>query len=101
MQELPVELINAVVDNVSSPTDLLHLRRVNRTYRELVTPLVFRELHMKTSIQSAQNFQQVIGTAHLATHIREVVYDSRDNERFRFPSDNLGKSTSYLAVRRR
>ncbi|OAX35961.1 hypothetical protein K503DRAFT_851103 [Rhizopogon vinicolor AM-OR11-026] len=89
MQGLPVELINAVVENVSSPTDLLHLRRVNRTYLKLVTPLVFSKLHVKNSIQSAQNFQQVIGTADLATHIREVVYDSRDNESFQFPPENV------------
>ena len=98
MQGLPVELINAVVENVSSPTDLLHLRRVNRTYLKLVTPLVFSKLHVKNSIQSAQNFQQVIGTADLATHIREVVYDSRDNESFQFPPENVGKSISSLSI---
>jgi hypothetical protein len=96
-----MELINAIVESVSSPTDLLHLRRVNRTYRELVTPLVFSRLHVKSSIQSAQNFQQIIGTADLITHVREVVYDSRDNERFQFPSENIGKSISSLSNCRR
>lgn len=98
MQELPVELINAIVENVSSPTDLLHLRCVNRTYRELVTPLVFSKLHVKSSIQSAQHFQQLIGTADLAIHVREVVYDSRADELFRFPPDNIGKFISSLSI---
>jgi len=100
MQEFPLELIHAVVENVSSPTDLLHLRCVNRTYRELVTPIVFSKLRLKSSIQSAQYFQQLIGTAALASHVREVVYDSRDDVLFRFPLGNVGKPISSSSMRR-
>jgi hypothetical protein len=89
MRNLPVEIINAVVQNVSSMTDLLQLRRLNQAYRDLVTPIAFSKLHVKNSIQSAQNFQQIIATPHLATHVREVVYDSRDDECFHFPPANI------------
>ena|SRR6267154_2213318 len=93
MRDLPIELVNAVVENVYSLTDLRHLRRVNRTCCDVVTPFIFNKLHVKNSIQSAQNFQQIIGAANLAALIREVVYDSRDNECFQFPPDNVGKSS--------
>ncbi|KAG0696363.1 hypothetical protein DFH29DRAFT_951486 [Suillus ampliporus] len=79
MRDLPVEIINAVVENVCSTTDLLQLRRLNWTYRDLVTPIAFSKIHVKNSI---------IGATHLATHVREVIYDSRDGECFQFPQDN-------------
>jgi hypothetical protein len=90
MRDLPIEIINAVVQNVSSMTDLLQLRSVNQAYRDLVTPIAFSKLHVKNSIQSAQNFQQIVAAAHLAPHVREVVYDSRDDECFQFPMENVG-----------
>ncbi|KAG2119444.1 hypothetical protein DEU56DRAFT_120374 [Suillus clintonianus] len=89
MRDLPIEIINAVVENVSSTKDLLQLRCLNQTFRDLVTPIAFSKIHVKNSIQSAQNLQQVIGAAHLATHVREVVYDSRDDECFQFPPENI------------
>lgn len=89
MRDLPIEIINAVVQNVSSMTDLLQLRSVNQAYRDLVTPIAFSKLHVKNSIQSAQNFQQIVAAAHLATHVREVVYDARDDECFQFPMENV------------
>ncbi|KAG1824740.1 uncharacterized protein BJ212DRAFT_1322158 [Suillus subaureus] len=89
MRNLPIEIINVVVENVSSMTDLLQLRCLNQAYRDLVTPIAFTKLHIKNSIQSAQNFQQIIAATHLATHVREVVYDSRDDECFQFPQENI------------
>lgn len=94
MRDLPIELVSAVVQDVSATVDLLHLRSLNRSYRELVTPHAFSKLHIKNSIQSAQNCRQIIGAASLAIHVREVVYDFRDNEHFRLPPDNVGKSIS-------
>ncbi|KAG1723777.1 uncharacterized protein EDB91DRAFT_1255514 [Suillus paluster] len=90
MRNLPIEVISAVVQNVATTEDLLHLRSLNWSYKELVTPRVFSTLHIKNSIQSAQNCHQIIGTASLATHVREVVYDSRDDECFQLPPDNVG-----------
>lgn len=89
MRDLPIELINAIVQDISATVDLLHLRSLNRSYRKLVTPRAFSKLHIKNSIQSAQNFRQIIATASLAIHVREVVYDSRDNECFRLLPDNV------------
>lgn len=91
MRDLPIEIINAVVQNVSSMTDLLQLRCVNQAYRDLVTPIAFSRLHVKNSIQSAQNFQQIVADPNLAIHVREVVYDSRDDECFQFPLENVGE----------
>lgn len=89
MRDLPVEIINVVVQNVSSATDLLQLRSLNKAYRDLITPIAFSKLHVKNSIQSAQNFQQIIAAPNLATHVREVVYDSREDECFQFPPQNI------------
>lgn len=89
MRDLPIELVNAIVQDVSATVDLLHLRSLNRSYKELVTPRAFSKLHIKNSIRSAQNCLQIIGAVSLAIHVREVVYDSRDNEHFRLPPDNV------------
>ncbi|KAG1752116.1 hypothetical protein EDB19DRAFT_1672037 [Suillus lakei] len=89
MRDLPIELISAVVQDVSATVDLLHLRSLSRSYKELVTPHVFSKLHIKNSIQSAQNCYQIISAASLAIHVREVVYDSRDNERFQLSLDDI------------
>ncbi|KAG2346181.1 hypothetical protein BDR05DRAFT_959776 [Suillus weaverae] len=89
MRDLPIEIINAVVENVSSMTALLQLRCLNQTYCDLVTPIAFSKLHVKNSVQSAQNFQQIITAPNLATHVRDIVYDSRDDECFQFPPENI------------
>ncbi|KAG1894064.1 uncharacterized protein F5891DRAFT_1063748 [Suillus fuscotomentosus] len=89
MRDLPIEIINTVIQNVSSVTDLLQLRSLNKAYRELVTPIAFSKLHVKNSIQSAQNLQQIIAAANLAPYVREVVYDSRDDKCFQFPPENI------------
>jgi hypothetical protein len=94
MRDLPIELVSTIVQDVSATVDLLHLRTLSRSYKELVTPRAFSKLHIKNSIQSAHNCLQIIGTVSLAIHVREVVYDSRDNERFRLPPENIGKSAS-------
>lgn len=94
MRDLPIELISAVVQDVSAIVDLLHLRSLNRSYRELVTPRAFSKLHIKNSIQSAQNCLQIIGATSLAIHVREVAYDSRDNECFRLPPDNTDSANA-------
>ncbi|KAG1864935.1 hypothetical protein DFJ58DRAFT_771643 [Suillus subalutaceus] len=89
MRNLPIEIINAIVENVSSLTDLLQLRCLSQAYRDLVTPIAFSKLHVKNSIQSAQNFQQIIAAPNLAPYVREVVYDSRDDECFQFPPETI------------
>ncbi|KAJ8597110.1 hypothetical protein M405DRAFT_855962 [Rhizopogon salebrosus TDB-379] len=92
MRDLPIELIRAIVQHVSATADLLHLRNLSWTYRELVTPRVFSKLRIKNSIQSAQNCHQIMGVTSLAAHVREVIYDSRDNECLKLPPDDVGKS---------
>ncbi|KAH7922918.1 hypothetical protein BV22DRAFT_1131047 [Leucogyrophana mollusca] len=83
MRYFPIELVNAVTECVSSPADLLHLRCVNTTCQSLVTPRVFRKLHIQNSLQSVQNFQRILESDALAPHVREVVYDLRDQESFK------------------
>ncbi|KAG9311930.1 hypothetical protein JVU11DRAFT_8191 [Chiua virens] len=82
MRELPIELVGVVVENVSSTSDLLSLRSVNSTCHHLATPHVFREIHIRNSVQSAQNCQSILASPSLATHVRGVVYDHRDHALF-------------------
>jgi len=81
MKDLPVELVGVVVENISSTSDLLSLRSVNSTCHHLVTPHVFRKIHIHNSVESAQNCRSILAST-LATHVREVVYDQRDHARF-------------------
>ncbi|KAH7881897.1 hypothetical protein F5I97DRAFT_468491 [Phlebopus sp. FC_14] len=82
MNDLPIELIAAVVHNVSAKADLLSLRVVNSTCRDLVNPSAFRKLHLQNSVQSAQNLQSILSCPTLASHVQEVVYDHRDHAQF-------------------
>ncbi|KAF9226081.1 hypothetical protein BS17DRAFT_776622 [Gyrodon lividus] len=82
MKDLPIELVGAVVESVSSTSDLLQLRSVNSTCRDLVTPSVFRRVHIQNSVQSAQNCRSILAFPSLAAHVREVVYDQRGHAQF-------------------
>ena len=82
MKDLPIELISVVVENISSTSDLLSLRSVNSTCHHFVTPRVFRKIHVRNSVQSAQICRSIIDSPFLATHVREVVYDPRDRAQF-------------------
>ncbi|KIJ11873.1 hypothetical protein PAXINDRAFT_157164 [Paxillus involutus ATCC 200175] len=82
MKNLPIELVGAVVENVSSTSDLLQLRSVNSTCRDLVTANLFRRVHIQNSVQSALNCRSILASPSLAVHVREVVYDQRDHAQF-------------------
>ncbi|KAF8548094.1 hypothetical protein OG21DRAFT_1489676 [Imleria badia] len=82
MKDLPIELVGAVVENTTSTSDLLSLRSVSATYRDLFTPHVFREIHIHNSVQSARNCQNILASPSLAAHVREVIYDPRDHAQF-------------------
>ncbi|KIK94011.1 hypothetical protein PAXRUDRAFT_12313 [Paxillus rubicundulus Ve08.2h10] len=82
MRNLPIELVGAVVENVSSTSDLLQLRSVNSTCCDLVTASLFRRVHIKNSVQSAQNCLSILASPSLAVHVHEVVYDQRDHAQF-------------------
>ncbi|KAG6335865.1 hypothetical protein ID866_3230 [Astraeus odoratus] len=88
MNNLPIELIQSVVDNVSDTVDLLQLRAVNSTCRDLATPNVFRKICVRNSVKSAQSALQIFMTPSLASEVREVVYDHRDNHVFRLFSSS-------------
>ncbi|KAF8429435.1 hypothetical protein L210DRAFT_3563354 [Boletus edulis BED1] len=82
MKDLPIELVGAVVESVTSTSDLLSLRSVNATCHRLVTPHAFRKINIHNSIQSAQDCQSILASPSLATHVREVIYDPRDHAQF-------------------
>ncbi|KAL4068639.1 hypothetical protein V8B97DRAFT_2008897 [Scleroderma yunnanense] len=82
MHNLPIELVKAIVENISDAADLFHLRTVNSTCRDLVTANLFRKVCVQNSVKSAQNIHQIFTTPSLASHVHEVVYDSRKAHSF-------------------
>lgn len=82
MKNLPIELVDVVAENISSTSDLLAFRSVNSTCHHLVTPHVFRKVHIHNSVQSAQSYRSILASPSLASHVREVVYDQRDHAQF-------------------
>ena len=82
MKDLPIELVGAVIQNVTSSSDLLSLRSVDAACHRIVTPHAFRKIHIRNSIQSAQNCQNILASSFLSTHVCEVAYDTRDHARF-------------------
>jgi hypothetical protein len=79
MNNLPIELIQSVVDNVSDMADLMQLRAANSICLELATPNVFRQISVKNSVKSAQNALQIFMAPSLVSQVQEVVFDHRDN----------------------
>ncbi|KAH7910963.1 hypothetical protein BJ138DRAFT_1007585 [Hygrophoropsis aurantiaca] len=98
MRDFPIELVNTVIENVSATADLLCLRSVNATCQDLVTPKVFRKLCIQNSLQSVQNFQKVLESDTLAPHVREVVYDLRDQETFRLLQSSESVCSDELEI---
>ncbi|KAJ7688157.1 hypothetical protein B0H17DRAFT_1332226 [Mycena rosella] len=92
MPDVPVELLLAIATNVKSDSVLLHLRPVSKTLNSVVTPLAFRVLTVKDSVQSANalSFLQECDPS-ITSAVREVIFEG-DTERWRAEADTSGEA---------
>ena len=74
MRSLPVELLEAVLGQVSSHSTLLQLRASNSLFYMLATPLAFRSICLINSDKSLNRFHRITDRQDLAQHIHQVIY---------------------------
>ena len=80
MSIFPLELIHAVVANIVSTPELKTLRKVNKTFKALATPRVFRVLHVRIRLDSIQRLENIHESDDLRHFVEEVVFQYTDNE---------------------
>ncbi|KAI0703408.1 hypothetical protein BC835DRAFT_1021874 [Cytidiella melzeri] len=71
--DLPVELVGAVVDEVTSIGDLLRLRNVSHTFTTYATPKAFSTYHVVNTRSSIQGHENMLQHADLARLVRRLV----------------------------
>ena len=70
---LPYELWDEIMEDViSSPHDLLNLRRVNKVFCDFAARVAFREIVVHTTEKSAQGFLELLVRPDITEHIRGV-----------------------------
>ena len=77
---LPVEILNAIFEEVDDVRDLWHVRTVSRTLCAAATPIAFRVLSVITT-RSARNLGRLFDVPDIAAHVREVVYHDTGTDR--------------------
>ena len=73
MLDLPAELLAEITDFVAaSRQDLRQLRCVNRTFHDLATPGVFKNLTVYTTVTNARGFLDLLDSPIVANHIQDI-----------------------------
>ncbi|KAJ7674287.1 hypothetical protein B0H17DRAFT_1140629 [Mycena rosella] len=92
MPDVPVELLHAIATGVKSDSVLLQLRLVSKTLNSVVTPLAFRAITVKDSVQSANvlSFLQDCDTS-ITSAVREVIFKG-DPKGWRAEADTSGEA---------
>lgn len=71
--DLPVELIGAVVDEVASIGDLLRLRVVNHTFSVYATPKAFHTFHVANTQKSVAGQRSMMSCPKLVSLVHKLV----------------------------
>lgn len=71
--DLPVELVGAVVDEVTSIGDLLRLRAVNHTFSVYATPKAFQTFHVVNTEASVTGQRLLMSSPCLAPLVQRLV----------------------------
>jgi hypothetical protein len=80
MDTLPQELIHAVTDYISSTTDLLTLREVNRKFKAVAEPRAFRVVHCTIYATSVQGLNNIHESDALRHFVKEIILHYEDME---------------------
>ena len=73
LRDLPVELVGAVVHEVTSIGDLLRLRAVNHTISAYATPRAFHTLHVVNTESSVSGQKAIMESPLLAPLVKRLV----------------------------
>ncbi len=62
---LPVELFGLITEHLDDPNILLALRLASKAFDAYFTPLAFRLLHVKGSVNSADTLKEMLNSSRL------------------------------------
>ena len=74
MDSLPVELLEAIVHDISPGHTLLQARLLNRTFCAMITPLVFERVNVANTPESAEAFSNIVRSKTLACLVQEISF---------------------------
>ena len=74
MDSLPYELLDAIVDRIHHPKDLLQIRTLNKTFCALATPRVFQKIVVKKSFTGATKFGEILQNDAIAQVIEAITF---------------------------
>ncbi|ETW76784.1 hypothetical protein HETIRDRAFT_328021 [Heterobasidion irregulare TC 32-1] len=100
MDSLPVELLEAIVQDISPGHTLLQARLLNRTFCAMVTPLAFKRVNVTNTPESAEAFSNIVRSKTLACLVQEIffreAYSVSKEEGLEALENSLTSSFSYL-----
>lgn len=73
LNDLPVELVGAIVHEVASIGDLLRLRVVNHTFSAYATPRAFHTFHVVNTDKSVHGNRLLAKSSSLASLVKRLV----------------------------
>ncbi|KAI0354420.1 hypothetical protein OH77DRAFT_500230 [Trametes cingulata] len=74
MNDCPVELLDMIVERVSSDKGLRNLRAVDRTFCALATPRAFRQVYVTNCLPSALGLKALMDCDKLAKTVERIVF---------------------------
>lgn len=80
MGNLPLELIQLIVDSIPESVDVRPLRLVSRKFKAIITPRAFRVLHVTVYEDSVNHMNFIQDHDELRHHVQEVVFQYEDEE---------------------
>ncbi|KAI0062608.1 hypothetical protein BV25DRAFT_1838103 [Artomyces pyxidatus] len=79
MPSLPIELLNAIVDQVP-PDELYNFRAASKLFNDIATPRIFRCIGVTNTLISAKAFGNVVKCQNIMEHVREVRYVENEDD---------------------
>ncbi|KAI0370727.1 hypothetical protein BV20DRAFT_239304 [Pilatotrama ljubarskyi] len=96
MSDCPVELLDMIVDRVSSGKGLRSLRAVDKTFCALATPRAFRQVYVTNSLPSALGLKALMDCDKLAKTVERIVF--RWSEPSELVTDSVAARATFVAL---
>lgn len=78
MDSIPLELTDAIVDELETKADFLACRLVCKELKALATPRAFRVINLIPNKEIIQVVLGLVARPDLSFHIKEIVYHNRE-----------------------
>ncbi|KAJ7664339.1 hypothetical protein DFH06DRAFT_322075 [Mycena polygramma] len=99
MADIPVELLQAIVDWVEDTPVLFNLRLASRTFNAIATPRVFRVLTVRDRVQSADGLAMIQnGLEDTTDAVQEIVFQGDPESEYTWRDEEVSGETGRHAL---